>query len=343
MGILKSDKSCISKFQRTPNVCVFRKQPTKEGKERFEVNLKTSFFVAVVGAAIVAIVSILFAIPPSMMAGPHYSDWSEPVNLGAVVNSSVLDAGPALSKDGKSLYFYSTRQAVSGFDLFVSRWSEDEEDWGAPKNLGEVVNSTSVELTPSLSRDGHWLFFASNRPLGRGGRDIWISYRQHVHDDFAWQAPVNAGPGINTAADEADPSFVENEDAGTPELFFARGDDIYVSRMLADGSFGPAVPVSEMNTTFQERGISVRFDGLEAFFYGNRSGNADLWTMTRQNALDPWSGAANLGSLVNSSVADGEPEISPDRETLYFNSNRTGGSGAMDLYKVTRVKAKKEK
>ena len=305
--------------------------------------LKTSLFVAVVGAAVVAIVSIPFATPPSMMALPHYSDWSEPVNLGAVVNSSGLDGGPALSKNGQSLYFYSSRPGQGGFDLWVSRRPKGEDDWGEPENLGPVVNSASVELSPSFSRDGHWLFFTSNRPLGRGGRDIWVSYRQDVHDDFDWQTPVNAGPGINTAADEADPSFLENDDAGTPELFFARGDDIYVSRMLVDGSFGPAVPVSEMNTTFQERGISVRFDGLEAFFYANRSGNADLWTMTRQNVLDPWSAAANLGALVNSSVADGEPEIASDRETLYFNSNRTGGFGAMDLYKVTRIKNNKEK
>ena len=43
------------------------------------------------------------------------SEWSEPVNLGAVVNSNVLDAAPTLSKDGLSLYFTSNRPG--GFEV----------------------------------------------------------------------------------------------------------------------------------------------------------------------------------------------------------------------------------
>jgi Tol biopolymer transport system component len=303
---------------------------------------RRNLFVATVGAAVVATVSILVTMPSSSMASPRFSDWSEPVNLGPVVNSDGLDGGPALSKNGRSLYFYSSRPGLGGFDLWVSQRSKEEEDWGVPENLGPVVNSSSFDLTPGVSRDGHWLFFSSNRPLGHGGRDIWMSYRQHVHDDFGWQTPVNAGSGINTPGDEADPSFFENDDAGVLELFFARGVDIHVSRLLPDGTFGTALPVSEMNSANLERGISVRFDGLEAFFFSNRSSlsDVDVWTMTRHKVLEPWSAAANLGTLVNSANTDAEPEIASDRNTLYFTSNRPGGIGAMDLYKTTRTKTK---
>ena len=49
-----------------------------------------------------------------------------------------------------------------------------------------------------MSRDGHWLFVHSNRPGSFvPGSDIWVSCREHVHDDFAWEPPVNLGPGVN--------------------------------------------------------------------------------------------------------------------------------------------------
>jgi Tol biopolymer transport system component len=280
-------------------------------------------------------------ITPSVTAQPRYSDWSAPVNLGAIVNSSGADAGPALSKDGRSLYFFSTRPGLGGSDIFVSQWDDLTNAWGLPANLGPIVNSATAELSPNLSRDGHWLFFTRG---GLGARDIWMSYRQHTHDDFGWETPVNAGPGINTSSDETDSSFFANDDAGVPQLFFARGDDIYVSSLLPDGSWGLAIPVSDLNSAAIDRGISMRFDGLEAFFFSSRvpvSGPNDLWTATRQSVLDPWSAAANLGALVNSIGLDGEPEISADRETLYFNSNRAGGFGALDLYQSQRTKGNK--
>jgi len=51
-----------------------------------------------------------FVISPAA-AQPKYSDWSTPVNLGCTINSAAADQGPALSKDGLSLYFASARVA----------------------------------------------------------------------------------------------------------------------------------------------------------------------------------------------------------------------------------------
>jgi Tol biopolymer transport system component len=272
-----------------------------------------------VRVAVLAAIAIL-ATTPWLTAEPEYSEWSQAANLGPLVNSSGADIGPALSKDGQSLYFVSTRPGLGGSDLFVSRWDRESEQWGAALNLGAVVNSAAAEMSPALSRDGHWLFFTRGGP---GARDIWISYREDVHDDLAWQTPVSAGPGVNSAGDDQDPSFFANDDEGVPQLFFARGEDIYVSSLQPDGTFGGATPVSDLNTASNDRGISVRFDGLEAFFFSNR--------------------APSLGALVNSIGADGEPEISPDRDALYFNSNRAGGSGAFDLYVTRRQKKNEER
>src|SRR6266850_6361061 len=128
---------------------------------------------------------------PSAQA-KKYSDWSAPINLGPVINSAFSDQGPAISKNGLSLYFTSNRPGgLGGFDMYVSQRASVHEPWGSPVNLGPTVNTTSDEGNPAFSRDGHFLFFQSRRPGGFGGIDLWVSVREHTHDDFDWQLPVN--------------------------------------------------------------------------------------------------------------------------------------------------------
>ena len=318
---------------------------------------RRSFWAVTLGFSILTILGVLISTPSSMTAQPNYSDWSAPVNLGPVINSTANDAGPALSKDRLRLYFASNRSgSYGGSDLWVSQRNREDEAWGAPTNLGEVVNSTADENTPNISRDGHWLFFMSRRPgsqanpAGVIGFDIYVSYREHVHDDFAWQSPVNVGPNVNSPSFDQSPFFLNNEDVGIPQLFFTRttavtGNDIFVSTLLQDGTFGPAALVAELNSALADAGTSIRFDGLEVFFYSRRSGglgNSDLWTATRETALDPWSTPTPLGAVVNSVDLDFDPHISSDRETLYFTSTRTGGGalGGQDLWVTTRTKEK---
>ena len=54
-------------------------------------------------------------------AGPHFTGWSVPVNLGPTINTTVTETGPALSKNGLSLYFYSARVGSRGNDIWVSQ------------------------------------------------------------------------------------------------------------------------------------------------------------------------------------------------------------------------------
>ena len=66
-----------------------------------------------------------------------YSDWSAPINLGPIVNSTAIDRGPAISRDGLSLYFASTRLSGSfgGEDVYVSQRESPDSEWGPPVNL----------------------------------------------------------------------------------------------------------------------------------------------------------------------------------------------------------------
>lgn len=274
-----------------------------------------------------------------LLGSSRYSGWSPPVNLGPTVNSPFDEQTPALSPDGLSLYFLSSRPGgVGGLDLWVSRRASPDDPWGVPANLGATVNSTVADAAPYISRDGHELFFSSNRPGGFGLTDVWVSWRAHTHDDFAWETPVNVGPPVNTAMFEGGMTI------HGPEFYFSRGvnivlpHDIYLSRMRGDAFDAPEVVV-ELSSAADERRPSIRFDGGEIFFNSDRPGGqglADIWTSTRQGNGRPWSTPVNMGPAVNSGSVEWTPSLSHDGTTLVFASNRPGGSGGLDLYYTTR-------
>jgi WD40-like Beta Propeller Repeat len=282
-------------------------------------------------------------------AGPTYSDWSDAVNLGPVVNSPYDDFASHLSKNGVSLYFASNRpDGVGGEDLWVSRRASLDDAWSTPLNLGSTINTAANERSPALSRDGHLLFFASTRADGLGGFDIWVAWRAHTHDDFGWQPPVNLGAPINTSTNDIGPSYFENDDLGIPTLYFVSNRpgglgaiDIYLSELMANGLFGPAVLVNELSGPAGDITPNVRHDGLEVFIASNRAGTIgsnDLWVSTRETVGDPWSEPFNLGPAVNGGFNDTFPSVSSDRQTLFFSSNRPDGFGMGDIYVSTRSK-----
>src|SRR6266566_429813 len=182
------------------------------------------------------------------------SEWSEPVNLGAPVNSSANDMNAALSPDELSLYFVSTRAGgLGGADIWVSRRASLDSPWEEPVNLGPNVNGSGVDASPSLSADGHLLFFSSDRPGGYGSNDIYVSRRADKGDDLGWGPAVNLGPDVNTAAFEAGGFYLQSAEEGSTNLYFVRGPnpvalDIYVTSVNTDGEAGgPAVLVAELS------------------------------------------------------------------------------------------------
>jgi Tol biopolymer transport system component len=123
--------------------------------------------------------------------------WGTPVNVGAPINSTANDLTPTISGDGLIFVFASTRAGGKGsYDLWMSTRATIQDDWGAPVNIGGVVNNGSFDAEPSLSSDDRALVFSSRRPGGFGDIDLWMTTRK-THSD-PWGPPANLGPGINS-------------------------------------------------------------------------------------------------------------------------------------------------
>lgn len=123
--------------------------------------------------------------------------WSPPVAPPFARPVGVLEADPALSPDGRWLYFVSARGDETGDDLDIWRTERRGDGWGEPQRLPRPVNSAFAELLPRPQADGR-LLFGSSRPGGYGQGDIYIATPRF---DGSWRVD-NVGPPISTPANE---------------------------------------------------------------------------------------------------------------------------------------------
>ena len=104
---------------------------------------------------------------------------------------------PAVSKDGKRLFFASDMPGSFGkYDIYVSAINKDGS-MGVAKNLGEKVNTKKNDLYPNLA-GGTTLFYASDGHEGHGGLDVFMV--QVFHKKVGWS--VNLGSPINSDKDD---------------------------------------------------------------------------------------------------------------------------------------------
>ena len=283
------------------------------------------------------------------------NEWTEPVNLGAPVNSAGNEFNPSLSPDGLSLYFNTPNRpgGLGQGDIWVARRECTGCPWGEPRNL-HVINTMFGEGGPSISIDGHLLFFGSNRPGTLGNTDLWASRREDVHDDFAWGPPVNLGPGVNTAEADGNADYVPAGSASDGNLYFQRGVpmqltvDIYVARITPDGEVvTPARLVSELSLVgANDGGPTLSMDGRELIFWSfgpprpGLGAGGDLFVTTRQSPRHAWSAPRLLPIPPNHTEGAIMPALSSDGNTLFFVSARSDptAQGGLDIWMTTRIR-----
>lgn len=154
--------------------------------------------------------------------------WSQPKELP--FNSNEYSTGhPALSPDGKKLYFVSDRPGTIGnTDIFYVLVNEDGS-FSEPINLGPDINTKGREMFPFINEEK--LYFSSDGHVGLGGLDIFES----TYSDEGFEVAQNLGQPINSRLDDF--SYIVKEES--QEGYFASNrkggkgdDDIYSFKRL---------------------------------------------------------------------------------------------------------------
>lgn len=190
--------------------------------------------------------------------------WTNAENITAQIGS-MGDCFPSfISKDGKRLYLTK----YDGFDSEIYVSTYDGVKWSLMKKLNSNINSSYWDAHACESPDGMILYFASNRPDGYGGMDIYYS----IKVDGDWKKATNAGNRINTALDEDYPLLVNN---GRTLIFASQGFskganklDLMYAQFVADFIWSVPKPMGYPFNTSDDDFSYVPLDELaRAFLY----------------------------------------------------------------------------
>lgn len=207
------------------------------------------------------------------------SAWTTPESIGENINTKNHDACIALSADGQKLFvFHSTEK--DGGDIYMSELKGNV--WQKPIPLNQNINTKYWEGSVSLSADEKTLYFASDRPGGFGGRDLYMSKKEK---DGSWGKPVNLGPTINTKYNDDSP-FIHPDGI---TLFFSSeghssigGYDIMYSTFQNGQWSEPTNLGYPINTTDDERFYVLTADGEHGYYSSDRKGGfgqQDIYTV----------------------------------------------------------------
>ena len=266
-------------------------------------------------------------------------------NAGPELNSAASDYGPVVSADESSILITSRREGSTGGkkdpegngffeDIYQATWRG--KAWSRATNLGAPVNTDDHNATVGLSPDGqHMLVY-----VGTNGGDLLETGLSGT----AWDKPHRLNSRINTNSHETSASyspdgrylyFVSDRPGG------AGGSDIYKVDLEGKNtpvSLGPAI-----NTAYGEEGVFMQPDGKTIFFSSeghNSMGGYDIFKSVYENGK--WSEPENLGWPINTPDDDVFFVTSASGRHGYYSSERPGGLGAKDIYRITFLGPEKQ-
>ncbi len=200
--------------------------------------------------------------------------WHEAVPLAFPVNTDENEGAQCISADGRLLFFTACGRpdGQGSCDIYMSVLKQDK--WSEPVNLGPPVNTNAWESQPSVSADGKFLYFTSNRNGGKGKMDIWRAEKiGTTPEGYPVYGKVFNMENINTPGNEMSP-FIHADGQtlyfasdywpglGGRDLFVVKNDSISIPRNLG-------YPI---NTLDNEEGMIVEVTGEKAWITSNRTG-----------------------------------------------------------------------
>ena len=274
-------------------------------------------------------------------------------NMGQRVNSKFDDKGPAITADGKKLFFNSRRPGDDGdkespvdvegdgkyFEkIYYTTWDSATQQWNVADEIpGQINQKTSHVACTGISSDGKQIFIYKNdmtNPEARGG-DLFVAKVLNNK----WRTPEPLGKPVNTSYWEGGACI--SPDGNT--LYFTSerkgglgNSDIWVAKRKSKTEWDTPVNLgSEINTPYDEAGLFLAPDGKTLFFCSNgpnSMGSYDIFRTIYQD--DKWSKPENLGYPINTTKRDGPFVLAADVHYGYLSSDRMGGFGENDLYRV---------
>lgn len=217
--------------------------------------------------------------------------WEKGEPLPGEVNTPGNEAAQTISSDGQWLVFTAMgrQQSFGNFDIYFSFLTP--QGWGEPINPGPNVNSEQWDSQPCLSPDKETLYFASRRPGGLGGIDIYVS---RLQPSGRWGQAENLGPGINTSGDDQCP-FIH---ADNQTLYFTSnglpgygGNDLFLARKGPDGKWGKPENLGyPINTINDEGTLFIAANGTTAYYASDRNdsrGSHDIYSFELRPEIRP--------------------------------------------------------
>ena len=281
-------------------------------------------------------------------------DWSEPREL-PFNTDDYEEAHPAISADGRFLYFASDRpDGFGGMDIYVSKFTNGV--WGMPDNLGPAINTPGNEAFPVLHKNGN-LYFASDGLGGLGGMDVFSADIRAVQGDgdVTIGIPQNIGKPFNSEKDDF--GFIMNEDLTAGYFTSARGSDSAKDDIYSFSRAAPKTPkllqaicvYEAPNETLKMAGAEVTFTELNAneklvssvdedmVLKLRRAPNADEYTFTlgERESMNRSTPESSIKTTTNNGtvVFDAKPDTKYnvvvnaagfEKQTLEFTTSETG-------------------
>ena len=202
-------------------------------------------------------------------------NWVAPSSIGTNINTNAHDAAIAISNDGQKLFIFKD-DSYDGGDIYISK--VDSINWSSPEKLKGEVNTAAWEGSASLSSDEKTLYFASERPGGYGGRDL---YKASLLADGTWGNIQNLGMTVNTVRDD-DAPFIHPDGKTliySSEALSSMGSyDIFLTEYNApDSSWSTPKNLGyPINTPDDDRYFVLSTDGKRGFYASGKVGGFGL-------------------------------------------------------------------
>ncbi len=273
----------------------------------------------------------------------------EVINLGSEINTSYDDKNPCVTADGKKLVFTSRRPKTTNSevdvegdgkyfeDIYITSIDSITKTFGKPIEVPGSINTPAHDACTSISPDGKQIFLYKNDikdKESRGG-DVFVS----KISNGKWRTPEPIGKPIASSyweggacisSDGKKYFFTSERDGGFG------GSDIWMVERKNKKEWGKPVNLgNNVNSEYDEAGMFLAPDGKTLFFCSNgpnSMGSYDVFKTVLENGV--WSKPINLGYPINSTAKEGQLTISADAKYAYLSSDRKGGLGESDLYKV---------